>query len=229
MERIRNVEKKKLLFFRNMIDSLLSLEDYAMEENEEVSQEFADRLRGLYEQTNNMLGQQFRETEIIQVLEEVLMLVRYDQNDKQDIKQMIPPIAKQEQELNGETELFIPESKSCEENPFVETTLLQTAMRIPFLIRKKTKEKIFINRDVFKLGKEKSYVDYYIENDAVSRTHADIIRKKNCFYIVDQESLNHTFLEGKQIPARQYAKLESGQSFILANEEFTFYYEDISR
>lgn len=227
MECIRNVEKKKLLFFRNMIDSLLSLEDYVMEEKEEVPQELADRLRGLYEQTYDMLGQQFRELDVVPVLEEVLRIVKNKQNDKQDKKQMIPPFSIQERELEGETELFTPEGRNRGGNTFVETTLLQTSIRLPFLIRKNTKEKILINRDVFKLGKEKSYVDYYIENDAVSRTHADIIRKKDSFYVVDQDSLNHTFLEGKQIPARQYVKLESGQSFILANEEFTFYYENI--
>ncbi len=101
----------------------------------------------------------------------------------------------------------------------------RNTLRIPFLIRRCTQEKILINRDVFRLGKDKKRVDYDIDNEAVSRKHAEIIRKKDGFYVVDKNSLNHTFLEGRQLPIRQKVKLESGQSLTLGNEEFTFYYE----
>ena len=50
-------------------------------------------------------------------------------------------------------------------------------------------------------------------------------RKKDSFYVVDRDSLNHTFLEGRKLPPKKYVKLESGQSFVPADEEFTFYYE----
>lgn len=226
MEYTRTVEKRKLVLFRNMIDSLLSLEDFVMERDGELSRELADRLGHLSEETNSMLGQQFQEMDMIPVLEEILLIVKDKHKSIQRAKQMIPPVAIQNQELCGETELFFPEDSNCEK-PFIETTFLETPRRLPFLVRKSTKEKILINRDVFKIGKEKSFVDYYVENDAVSRAHADIIRRKDNFYVVDQDSLNHTFLEGRQIPARQYVRLESGQSFVLANEEFTFYYEAI--
>ena len=50
--------------------------------------------------------------------------------------------------------------------------------KIPYLVRKRTGERIAINRTLFKLGKDASYVDYCIkDNPAVSRNHADILRK----------------------------------------------------
>lgn len=224
MQSIRMAEKKKLVFLRNMVDSLLSLEDYVTERDGELSKTFADSLESLYKQTDDMLGQTLREADVIPLLEETLLM--WKESAEIESKQVIPPVIANEQELYGETELFMPPNQ---QNIFIETTLLEGQMRLPFLIRTKTKEKIFINRDIFKIGKERKQVDYYVDNDAVSRSHADIIRKKDHFFVVDQDSLNHTFLEGKQIPAKQYTRLESGQSFVLANEEFIFYYEPISK
>ena len=41
-------------------------------------------------------------------------------------------------------------------------------------------ERIVITKDIFKIGKEQSYVDYWVsDNSAVSRSHANIIKKEN--------------------------------------------------
>lgn len=110
-----------------------------------------------------------------------------------------------------------------------ETTVLNAGyntvqkQRNPYLIRKKTNEKVEINKNIFRIGKEKSYVDYCImDNTAVSRSHADIIRKNDEFYIVDNNSLNHTFLNSKQIPSSQMQKLEDFMVIKLADEIFEF-------
>lgn len=191
-------EKRKNNLLRSVIDGLFGLDEYLEEEA------------------------------VVELLEEVLALLKEKRKENSVLKpkQMIPlkPVYEKD-DILGETELFQPQDSR---EDFKETTLLQTSMRIPFLVRKSTKEKILINRDVFKIGKERSYVDYYVDNDAVSRSHADIIRQKDIFFVIDHNSLNHTFLEGKKIPAKQYVRLESGQSFMLANEEFTFYYEAIN-
>ena len=48
----------------------------------------------------------------------------------------------------------------------------------PYLIRLNTYENVQVNKPVFRIGKEKSYVDYFVmNNNAVSRIHADIITK----------------------------------------------------
>lgn len=93
----------------------------------------------------------------------------------------------------------------------------------PYLIRKRTNEKIEINKDVFKMGKEKSYVDYCVTgNSAISRSHADIIKKDREFYIVDNNSLNHTFVGKQQIPSQKMIKLEDFTTITLADELFEF-------
>lgn len=93
----------------------------------------------------------------------------------------------------------------------------------PYIVRKRTGEKILINRNLFKLGKDASYVDYCIrDNPAVSRNHADIVRKPDGFYLVDKGSLNHTFVNGKKLAADEYRKLENGCLMQLADEVFEF-------
>lgn len=238
MERINSIEKKRLIFCRNLIDSLLSLEEYVEVRDEEVSDVLLHRIERLYESICKETGKALIELDIVEILEEMLSLVQNAQDGQKEqnkqrkktvseFQQKIPPISYQE-EACGETELFETDFRTSMDHAFMETTLLHAPVRLPFLIRKSTKEKIMINRDVFKIGKEKSYVDYYVENDAVSRSHADIIRKKDSFYVVDRDSLNHTFLEGRKLPPKKYVKLESGQSFVLADEEFTFYYEAVT-
>lgn len=94
---------------------------------------------------------------------------------------------------------------------------------IPYIVRKRTREKITINRSLFKLGKDTSCVDYCIrDNPAVSRNHADIVKKQDGFYIVDKGSLNHTFVNGKKLAAEEYRKLEDGCLIQLADEVFEF-------
>lgn len=94
----------------------------------------------------------------------------------------------------------------------------------PYLLRLKTGEKVKIEGDVFKIGKEKSYVDYFIEDNAsVSRSHADIIRREEGFCIVDNNSTNRTFLNGRQVPSNEEIPLEDGAEILLGNEGFTFH------
>lgn len=95
---------------------------------------------------------------------------------------------------------------------------------VPYLIRKRTREKIVINRSLFKLGKEAAYVDYCIsDNPTVSRNHADIVKKQDGYYLVDKNSLNHSFVNGKKLVADEYRKLENGCLIQLADEVFEFF------
>ena len=94
----------------------------------------------------------------------------------------------------------------------------------PYLIRKRTREKIVINRSLFKFGKEAAYVDYCIsDNPTVSRNHADIVKRQDGYYLVDKNSLNHSFVNGKKLVADEYRKLENGCLIQLADEVFEFF------
>lgn len=107
-----------------------------------------------------------------------------------------------------------------------ETTVLRTAQPsevTPYLIRCKNNEKIALNKPVFRVGKEKSYVDYFIgDNTAISRSHANIITREGEYFIVDTNSTNHTYINGAIIQSNIEFKLESGARIRLANENFEF-------
>ena len=106
-----------------------------------------------------------------------------------------------------------------------ETTVLGGAeiMTGPYITRIRTGEKININKPVFRIGKERSYVDYFVaDNTAISRSHANIITDGNEYYIEDTNSTNHTYVNGKMINVNEKVKLSNGDTFRLANEDFCF-------
>ena len=107
-----------------------------------------------------------------------------------------------------------------------ETTVLSRAAsenNLPYLIRRKTNERVCINKPVFRIGKERSYVDYFIgDNSAISRSHANIVNRDGQYYIVDTNSTNHTFVNGGMIGSNTETCLSHGSVIRLADEEFTF-------
>jgi hypothetical protein len=93
----------------------------------------------------------------------------------------------------------------------------------PYLIRKKTGEKIILDKPVYRIGKEKSYVDYFVvDNGAVSRSHADFISSNGKFFVQDKNSTNKTYINGIAIPINKEVEIFDGQIISLANEEFMF-------
>lgn len=93
----------------------------------------------------------------------------------------------------------------------------------PVLFRIITEEEISVNKPVFRLGKERSYVDYFVTNNiAVSRSHADIITRGNQYFVKDLNSKNHTYINGKEIPAHCEIEIHDGDYLKLGNEEFIF-------
>lgn len=91
------------------------------------------------------------------------------------------------------------------------------------LTRKLTGEEIAINKPVFRVGKERSYVDYFIaDNGAISRSHADIITRNGRVYIRDLNSKNRTYVNGSVLAPEVETELFHGDTVKLANEEFSF-------
>lgn len=113
-------------------------------------------------------------------------------------------------------------------NNYGDTTVLSAVQNIPntatpHLIRIKNNEKIAINKPITRIGKERSYVDYFIaDNTAISRSHANIILRDGECFIVDTNSTNHTFVNGVMIQSNVETKLSEGDSIKLANEAFEF-------
>ena len=93
----------------------------------------------------------------------------------------------------------------------------------PHLIRAKNNERINLDKPVFRIGKERSYVDYFVgDNSAISRSHCNIITKNGEFFIVDTNSTNHTYVNGGIVPSNEEVRLAHGTKVRLANEEFEF-------
>lgn len=109
-----------------------------------------------------------------------------------------------------------------------ETTVLTAAQNpnkviAPHLIRKKNNEKISLNKPVFRVGKERSYVDYFIgDNTAISRSHANFITRDGEYFVVDTNSTNHTFVNGTMIQSNVETVISHGDTIRLANEDFEF-------
>lgn len=116
---------------------------------------------------------------------------------------------------------------SREESYENETVLLGSQIKpesSSFLLRIRNNEKIFLRKNSFRIGTEKKSVDYCInDNCAVSRFHAEIIHRNNSFFIVDNNSTNHTFLNEHEIKSRYEMKLQNKSRIKLADEEFIFY------
>ncbi len=97
-------------------------------------------------------------------------------------------------------------------------------IHFPTLLRVFTNETIQINKPVFRIGKEKSFVDYFVSNNnAVSRSHADIITRGQHYFVIDLNSKNKTFINGQPLPIQQECEIVNGNQLRLANEEFVFY------
>ena len=107
-----------------------------------------------------------------------------------------------------------------------ETTVLNANSMMqcrPRLIRKKNNEVIEINKPAFRIGKERSYVDYFIgDNSAISRSHANVVERNGEYFVVDTNSTNHTFVNGQMIQSNTEIKIEDGAKIRLANEDFEF-------
>ncbi len=94
----------------------------------------------------------------------------------------------------------------------------------PYLIREKNGEKIPVNKPSFRIGKEKKYCDYFVaDNTAVSRSHADIITREKRHYIIDLNSTNKTYVDGRPIQVETEVEIFSGAKLKLADENFVFY------
>lgn len=93
----------------------------------------------------------------------------------------------------------------------------------PVLIRTKGAERIPVNKMLFRIGKERSFVDYWVsDNGAVSRSHADIINRDGAYFVRDNNSTNHTYLDGQMLTSSKEYPLQDGCKLVLGNEEFTF-------
>ncbi|MCM1271987.1 MAG: FHA domain-containing protein, partial [Clostridium sp.] len=94
---------------------------------------------------------------------------------------------------------------------------------IPHMVRKKTGETINITKSEFSIGKSKTKADYSIEdNPAISRVHCIIVQKEGVNYIKDNNSTNHTYLNGVELAPGKEHLLKNKTLVQMGDEEFVF-------
>lgn len=91
------------------------------------------------------------------------------------------------------------------------------------LVRLKTGQEMTVGSAGLRLGKEAGRVDWLIaDNGTISRLHASIICRDGGFYLVDNKSLNKTYLNDIALEPEVEVPLESGAGIRLSNEAFSF-------
>ncbi len=97
------------------------------------------------------------------------------------------------------------------------------ARPIPHFVRKSTGEIINITKPEFIIGKSKTKADYAIENNsAISREHCIVIQRDGVNYIKDNNSTNHTYVDGVELQPGKEVLLKHKTEVRLGDEEFTF-------
>ena len=92
-----------------------------------------------------------------------------------------------------------------------------------FLRRERTGRTYGIEKEIFHIGQERTLADLLIaDNRSVSHAHADIRTRDGRYFLVDTNSLNHSYLNGKMLTSGLEYELKSGDTIRLADEEFTF-------
>ena len=93
--------------------------------------------------------------------------------------------------------------------------------RLVTLTRVKNGQTMVMEQDILRIGASSGYVDFYIgDNRTVSRTHADILMQDQRVYIRDNNSRNHTYVNGTLVPAGELVPLSDNDRIRLSDEEF---------
>ena len=73
----------------------------------------------------------------------------------------------------------------------------------------------------FSIGRDNA--DFIISKGTVSRPHITVSSRNGSYYVMDENSKNHTYLNGKQLAPYTEAELKDGDELRLANENMTFH------
>ncbi len=74
----------------------------------------------------------------------------------------------------------------------------------------------------FFIGKLKKNVDYYLENNGISRFHAKLTKEEELYYITDLNSTNGTFVNGVELQTYTKQEIKLGDEIALANLTYQF-------
>ncbi len=137
-------------------------------------------------------------------------------------------------EASGDNTPVVSEKKVLEVSAEGEVKKLESVFEIKdieevsayeaWLVRTKTNETIPLKLGKTKLGRSNTMADYAIVgNSAIGRFHAYVENTGSECRVVDNNSMNKTFLNAKELEPEKEYLLEDGDAIRLANEKFTFH------
>lgn len=83
-------------------------------------------------------------------------------------------------------------------------------------------QSILIKNIPFFIGKLKKNVDYFLENELVSRYHAKITKENDNYFITDLNSTNGTFVNGAPLQTYEKRNINIGDEVAFANIRYKF-------
>lgn len=145
------------------------------------------------------------------------------------VEKEVIDVIRGQQELtdnDDKTEILNYDEETGIMNDYNEETILldeDSQVRFPNLCRISTGEIIYIKKAVFRVGREKNYVDYaVVNNNRVSRKHIDIISRGQRYFIIGLNAKNNTWINEKVIPEQCEVEIFDKDRIKLADEEFVF-------
>ena len=87
---------------------------------------------------------------------------------------------------------------------------------------KNDRDSIRMGHFPFRIGKQADIVDHQIRNKTVSRKHADIVSEQGRYFVLDLDSTNGTFLNGRKLLSGVREELHPGDTVTFANEAYSF-------
>ncbi len=90
----------------------------------------------------------------------------------------------------------------------------------PRLVHSRTNREAVVRKESFWIGKEGT--DLLIEKDVISRKHAELVIRGNHYFLIDNNSTNKTYVDGKEIPAKASVEIYDGTKIKFADEEYEF-------
>lgn len=135
-----------------------------------------------------------------------------------------------------ENSIVILEEKRNEE---IDSLYMQTSIKIDedckntvLLAYREAKKRLVSTKDIYKsfdineesflIGKLEGYVDGIIEDEMVSRIHAKIFKNDDKYYLIDLNSTNGTFHNGKRLGNNESVEIKNEDTITFARAEYVF-------
>ncbi|MCI9385685.1 MAG: FHA domain-containing protein [Lachnospiraceae bacterium] len=83
-------------------------------------------------------------------------------------------------------------------------------------------QRYMLDKECVVFGKDASSADYVLQNDTISRAHAEIKKRNGVYYVTDLGSTNGTFVNSKRLPKNTAIEVSNGDMVKFSNVELRF-------